>query len=196
MGIEFHSRFYAKTPPPISITEYIHRATRYIKCDDAVLIVALMYIDRVVSRNPEFMVCSCNIHRFGFICGCGGGINFSYSLINLYEYNHNRLVFLGIVVADKLYSDEYMSNQDYAAIGGLSLAEINLLEHEFMALIGFDLYISEERYDAYYQKLDAFDRSLKAIHEDQNQEKIDCLSNVIDDRNTDESEEIKEEKID
>ena len=69
-------------------------------------------------------------------------------------------------MADKLYSDEYLTNDDYAKVGGMSDSELNLLEHEFLALIGFDLYISEERYKAYYQKLYDFGKSLNLIEEE------------------------------
>ncbi len=60
------------------------------------------------------------------------------------------------MVADKLYSDAYYRNTDYALVGGLPNAELNLLEHEFMAMVGFDLHITDLNYETYLDKLQGF----------------------------------------
>lgn len=66
------------------------------------------------------------------------------------------------MVADKFLSDEFMTNADYALVGGLSLEELNLLEHEFLELIDFNLCIEEEHYKNYCKKLLAFEAKIKA----------------------------------
>ena len=63
-------------------------------------------------------------------------------------------------MADKLYSDEYMTNNDYAIIGGLETEELNLLEKEFLLLISFNLYVSEEQFLKYCGKLRRFEESI------------------------------------
>ena len=66
---------------------------------------------------------------------------------------------LCIVVADKFWSDVYLTNSDYASIGGLAVDELNKLEHEVLALLGFDLYIDGAMYEDYYRKLRLFYRN-------------------------------------
>ena len=68
----------------------------------------------------------------------------------------DRLVIISIMVADKLYSDAYFRNTDYALVGGLSITELNGLEHEFVAMVAFDLYINDLKYETYYDKLKTF----------------------------------------
>ena len=70
------------------------------------------------------------------------------------------------MVAHKFYSDVYLLNEDYAKVAGMSNPELNLLEHEFLGLIGFDLYISEESYCSYHKKLGDFAASIKFVHID------------------------------
>ena len=57
------------------------------------------------------------------------------------------------MVADKLYSDAYLSNSDYALVGGVKNQEINGLEGEFLRLMDFNLFIYEEEYIAYHKNL-------------------------------------------
>ena len=105
---------------------------------------------------------------------------------------------MGIMIADKLYSDEYMTNIDYAAIGGLPVKELNVLEHEFLVMIGYDLYISEERYQGYYQKLAGFWTSLRVLKEVETNEKEKCQDRAVSEteQNTDAEAPMLEEERD
>ena len=67
------------------------------------------------------------------------------------------------MLAEKFYSDEFMTNNDYAIIGGIDINELNLLEREFLALIHFDLYITEEEYKKYFTKLRRFENSIQKL---------------------------------
>ena len=58
--------------------------------------------------------------------------------------------------ADKFFSDEFLRNNDYAFVGGVKEEEINEVESDFMCLIGFNLFVSDEEYVAYKKKLDLF----------------------------------------
>ena len=49
----------------------------------------------------------------------------------------------------KYNEDELLTNTFYAKIGGISVAETNLLEVEFIKLINYRLYVSEEEYKMY-----------------------------------------------
>ncbi len=61
-----------------------------------------------------------------------------------------------MVAAEKTYSDSYYENSTYAFVGGVTNRDMNLLEHEFMRMIGFELYISEESYGAYRHQMSCF----------------------------------------
>ena len=61
--IVIHTRFNARKVPATSISTYITRIVENLECDSAVYIAALIFIDRVVARNPSFLVSSLNVHR-------------------------------------------------------------------------------------------------------------------------------------
>ena len=52
-----------KTPPPISLKDYIFRLTDLGCLSDSVLITALIYIIRIVAKNPELDFSSFNAHK-------------------------------------------------------------------------------------------------------------------------------------
>ena len=54
-----------------------------------------------------------------------------------------------MVVALKYNEDDYFSNFFYAKVGGIKPAEINKLEYEFISLIHFNLYVTEEVFNKY-----------------------------------------------
>ena len=54
-----------------------------------------------------------------------------------------------MVVALKYNEDDYFSNFFYAKVRGIKPAEINKLEYEFISLIHFNLYVTEEVFNKY-----------------------------------------------
>lgn len=61
--LEFRSRFKSKTVPSVSLRDYVARMVKSLKNDEAIYIVALMFIDRLVSKNQSFLVNSLTVHR-------------------------------------------------------------------------------------------------------------------------------------
>jgi hypothetical protein len=55
--------FHAKSIPAISLKDYLTRIAKCSKCSDEVLILALIYIDKITERNKKFIIKSLNIHR-------------------------------------------------------------------------------------------------------------------------------------
>lgn len=49
--------------PRVTITEYIDRIHRYAKCSDECLLVAVIYIDRLLQKNSHLILTRLNIHR-------------------------------------------------------------------------------------------------------------------------------------
>ena len=56
-----------------------------------------------------------------------------------------------MLVAIKYNEDDYFSNSFYAKVGGVTKKEIDTLEYEFLSLIDFNLYVSEELFIKYYE---------------------------------------------
>jgi hypothetical protein len=104
--------FHALKPPAISVHKYLQRIFQYANCSRSCFVVALIYVDRIIQRNANFMITSLNIHR---------------------------LLITSVMVAAKFYDDIYYDNAYYAKVGGIPTAEMNSLELEFLFMINFTL---------------------------------------------------------
>ncbi|EPQ67928.1 Bgt-506 [Blumeria graminis f. sp. tritici] len=65
------------------------------------------------------------------------------------SFNIHRLVIAGVTCASKFFSDVFYTNSRYAKVGGLSLAELNHLELQFLLLNDFRLSVSIEELEIY-----------------------------------------------
>jgi hypothetical protein len=63
------------------------------------------------------------------------------------------LLLVSIIISIKFHDDEFFKNEYYARVGGISKQEINNLESEFLALIGFKLFVDPEEFDNYSSRL-------------------------------------------
>ena len=112
----FHSNYL----PNISFEDYIYRIKKYSKIDDAILICALIYIDKLIIKG-----------------------------LFISQYNIYRLFISCIYVACKLFEDKKYKINFLSKIGGISINELKNLEYEFCSLINFELYIDEKCYYHY-----------------------------------------------
>ena len=55
--------FHAKVLPSITLGDYLTRFSHYAKCEDDALIYAMVYLDRIGERNPEFSLDTFNVHK-------------------------------------------------------------------------------------------------------------------------------------
>lgn len=113
--------FFCRQVPQISIEDYLDRIDFYTNCEDSSLIIALIYLDRVTSHGK----------------------------IILNEYIIHRLLFTALFVAIKYNEDQYYKIDYYAKTAGISVKELITLENEFVDLVEFDLYISNEEFVQY-----------------------------------------------
>ena len=120
------TRFHSKQPPGISIPAYLKRIVQYSSLEKAVLLIILVYIDRVSQYHPTFHINSLTVHRF---------------------------LIASVVVISKLVSDSYCTNSHYAKVGGVSVQELNVLELEFLFLLKWDLCVGGPQVDKYYLHL-------------------------------------------
>ena len=64
-----------------------------------------------------------------------------------------RLLFVAIIISIKFLDDKYYNNEYYAKVGGVSVQELNRMEKEFLFLIGFRLFVEEELFSKYFERL-------------------------------------------
>jgi len=121
------SRFDSSRVPGISIYDYMGRIHQYADCSESCYTLAFIYIDRVLQKNPSFVLTMRSAHR---------------------------LVLTAVVLAIKYSDDIYADNVVYSKIGGVSLAEINSLEAEMLSLLQFNLYVNPQLYFQYLNELE------------------------------------------
>ncbi|KAM3141221.1 hypothetical protein pb186bvf_006606 [Paramecium bursaria] len=123
---QLNTRFHTLKKPSITLKQYISRIQKYSYCSYECYILALIYIDRIQDMNQELVINSYCIHRF---------------------------LLIAILIGIKYNDDDYYKNEYYAKVGGISLQELNLLELEFLTLIDHRLYVSDNVYFHYKDRL-------------------------------------------
>ncbi|KAJ3368512.1 pre-mRNA-splicing factor syf1 [Allomyces arbusculus] len=120
------SRFHTRALPPISVHAYLVRVLKYAPCPSLVFVAVLVYLDRMARARVPFIVCSSNVHR---------------------------LLITAVMVATKFHSDVFYTNAHYAKVGGVSVAELNQLELEFLFMNEFNLMVPPEELQHYADRL-------------------------------------------
>ena len=144
--------FFSMNIPLISIKDYLEQLYKYTKIDSSTIILILIYIDRI-----------CNIYK-----------------CKLSYYNIHKLILGSMIVASKYNEDGFYSLKYYAKIGGVTLAEIFNLEYNFLSLINFKLYVTEElfcKYNDYLLSSDSDDDSDNWDFDDDNNINNDIKNN-------------------
>jgi Cyclin len=113
------TRFHSRAAPQISVLSYLRRISKYTSLEKVCCLILLIYIDRisVTPLGAHFTVCSLTVHRF--VCSA-------------------------TACASKALCDAFSTNGHYAKVGGVSLIEMNMLEKEFLNLIGWNLSVSAD----------------------------------------------------
>eukprot|EP00741_Cyanophora_paradoxa_P022492 tig00021464_g21718.t1 len=114
--------FHAKFTPNIGVQAYLERIAKYASCSSACFIMALIYIDRIMQREKTFIITSLNVHR---------------------------LIVTAVMVAAKFMDDLYYNNNYWSKIGGVSCAELNSLELDFLFMVDFELNVQPEVFREY-----------------------------------------------
>lgn len=120
------SVFHGLTRPTISIESYLERIFKYANCSPSCFVVAYVYLDRFAQRQPSLPINSFNVHR---------------------------LLITSVMVAAKFLDDLYYNNAYYAKVGGISTAEMNFLEVDFLFGLGFHLNVSPPTFHTYCSSL-------------------------------------------
>jgi len=103
----------------ISIHDYAKRLQTHLYCSDECFILGLVYIDRIMKRDPTFMLTELNVHR---------------------------LLLAATVVAAKFQDDDVYGNEYYARIGGVSFTELATVETHFFMMLGWSAHVTLDEY--------------------------------------------------
>ncbi|XP_010443988.1 PREDICTED: cyclin-U4-3-like [Camelina sativa] len=116
------SGFHGLTKPSISIRSYLERIFEYANCSYSCYIVAYIYLDRLVKKQPFLPINSHNVHR---------------------------LIITSVLVSAKFMDDLSYNNGYYAKVGGISREEMNMLELDFLFGIEFQLNVTVSTFNNY-----------------------------------------------
>ncbi|KAF8497667.1 cyclin-domain-containing protein [Gautieria morchelliformis] len=120
------TRFHSRSPPAITVLEYLRRIAKYTNVERTCLIITLHYIDQICARVARFTISSLTVHRF---------------------------IIASIAVSSKALCDVFCTNSFYAKVGGLRVMELNVLEKDLLAAIDWRLTCTRELLQEYYVNL-------------------------------------------
>lgn len=115
-----------RTAPGISVLEYLHRLAKHATLSPPLLLSMVYYIDRLCALYPDFTINTLTVHRF---------------------------LITAATVAAKGLSDLFWNNTTYARVGGVRVAELKLLELEFLYRVDWKIVPNPEVLVAYYKGL-------------------------------------------
>ncbi|GJP34899.1 hypothetical protein CLOM_g19380 [Closterium sp. NIES-68] len=119
--------FHGLQAPGIGLDKYLDRIFKYANCSYSCFVVAYIYVDRMIERQPDMLLTNLNIHR---------------------------LLVTSVMVATKFFDDAYFNNAYYAKVGGVTTGEMNRLELEFLFRIDFRLNITSDDFASYCKLLE------------------------------------------
>ena len=108
----------------LDLENFILKFAKKFKFNDNILILALMNIDKILEN--DFIIT---------------------------ENNVKNLFYISMVEVQKFYEDEPFKNSDYAYMGGISTNVLCQMEIEFLDLIDYKLFVSDNHYFNYKKDL-------------------------------------------
>jgi len=122
--------------PQVPMATYIKRMTKLVKISKEDVLLALIYLERLLASNPALQVTNLNCHR---------------------------LFLVSAMLATKFLHDIPLSNKYWSQVSGtFTLAQMNKMEGEFLALLKFDLNTDKDTWAAYVNEVEALAAANKA----------------------------------
>ena len=118
--------FSSNSIPNISIKDYLIRIQTYSCIEKSTLVLALILIDHL-NKKSELILTYYNIHR---------------------------ILFGAILISIKLNEDSYYDNKFYSQIAGVSMKELKMIEHTFLELNNFNVFVDNNEYEQYIKYLE------------------------------------------
>lgn len=106
--------------------DYLHRIAKHATLTPPLLLSMVYYIDRLCALYPDFTINTLTVHRF---------------------------LITAATVAAKGLSDSFWSDSTYARVGGVKIAELKLLELEFLHRVDWKIVPNHEVLVAYFRGL-------------------------------------------
>lgn len=145
--------------------DYLHRLAKHATLIPPLLLSMVYYIDRLCALYPDFTINTLTVHRF---------------------------LITAATVAAKGLSDSFWNNSTYARVGGVRVAELKLLELEFLHRVDWKIVPDPDVLVAYYRGL--VQRSPAYVLEDEAEdEEVDGETELSDDLDEDEDTEAASE---
>jgi hypothetical protein len=116
----------ARTAPGISVQDYLKRLADHAHLTPPILLSMVYYIDRLCAMYSDFTINTLTVHRF---------------------------LITAATVAAKGLSDAFWNNSTYAKVGGVRVAELKLLELEFLSKVDWRIVPKPEALVEYYKGL-------------------------------------------
>lgn len=120
------TRFHSRTAPGISVLDYLQRLAKHATLTPPLLLSMVSYIDRLCEYYPDFTINTLTVHRF---------------------------LITAATVAGKGLSDSFWNNSFYARVGGVKVAELKMLELEFLTRVDWRIVPNPEVLIVYYKGL-------------------------------------------
>ena len=114
----------------VDLKPYLIRWLDLTGQDPLCLIVAASYIDKFIARTNTLLT----------------------------DYNKHRILLTSLVLASKTTDDNPLTNTLFARIGGVTVAELNRLERNFLKDIEWETFVSKSTFTQYYQFFATFAR--------------------------------------
>lgn len=140
--------------------DYLHRLARHATLTPPLLLAMVYYIDRLCLMYQDFTINTLTVHRF---------------------------LITAATVAAKGLSDSFWNNATYARVGGVRVAELKLLELEFLHRVDWKIVPNPEVLVAYYRGL--VERTPGYTLESDGSSENDFIDEDSDDREEGEEEE-------
>ena len=106
------------------LNTFIKKFSKNFQLDENTLILSLMHIDKILSK--DFVITDKNV-RYLFCTS--------------------------MIVSQKFYEDEPIDNNIYAKYVGISAAELTQLELEFLEMLDYNLFVSDEKFYNYKNRM-------------------------------------------
>jgi len=119
--------FYNKYIPEIKLSEFVLKIIELTKCEFNTIIYSLILIDKLYFKG-----------------------------IIINEFNIYKLLYISIIISIKMNQDIIYNNKYYAKILGVEPKELLILETNFLILLNFDIYISNDSFQYYLDSLELY----------------------------------------
>jgi hypothetical protein len=134
------TRFHSLKPPSIPIEDYLKRIYTYSQCSNECLVLALIYVERLVAA-PK-LTSTPKTHAL------------EVAALKLTKLTVHRVTVTAVMLAAKYLDDSYYNNAFFAMLGGVTTAEINVLERDFLRRTHFCVHVKSGLYSAVLVQLE------------------------------------------